>query len=90
MATRKAIKHRYPLNKICVFTNRGTSGVTSNDGKLCKITRLKPPEEWTKNEPGYVIQFFHNGNAFGVLESEIAPASKQMINRQTARNGSVE
>ncbi len=68
--------HHFELGGACVFTNRGTSGVTSNDGKKCRITRLKPELEWHQGEPEYVIEFLDErdrgtGHGFGCRESEL-------------------
>jgi len=67
----KAIKHKYRMGQVCVFTNRGVSGVTSNDGKQCKIVRLKPVDEWAQSEPEYVIGFLGENHGFGARESEL-------------------
>ena len=64
-------KHRLSLGQECVFTNRGTSGVISNDGQRCRITRLKPPNEWCRGEPEYVIDFLNKDHDFGCRECEL-------------------
>ena len=74
MTTKETEGHRYGVNQICVFTNRRTSGITSNDDKRCQITRLKPAEEWVTEEPAYVIEFIDGSNSFGVRECELQPA----------------
>jgi len=74
MVAKQPVLHRYRLDQICVFTNRGTSGITSNDDKRCQITRLKPAEEWVTEEPAYVIEFIDGSNSFGVRECELQPA----------------
>lgn len=63
--------YKYKVDDICVFTNRGTSGVTSNDGKQCRVTRLKPKEECRRGEPEYVITFLDGSNLFGCREREL-------------------
>lgn len=63
--------HKYRMGQVCVFTNRGVSGVTSNDGKHCKIVRLKPVDEWAQGEPEYVIDFLNENHGFGARESEL-------------------
>lgn len=74
MSVSKAIKPRYRLGQVCVFTNRGISGITCNDGKRCRIVRIKPEEELTDGEPAYVIRFLDNeDHGFGVRECELAP-----------------
>jgi hypothetical protein len=60
----------FQVGDVCVFTNRGSSGVTANNGKQCKILRVK--EFWVNPKvPEYNIQFLHNGNGFGVSEREL-------------------
>lgn len=66
-----SISYRYQVDQICVFTNRGTSGNTDNDGKHCRIIRLKPIEEWFQGEPEYVIEFLGENHGFGVRECEL-------------------
>ncbi|HOX11076.1 MAG TPA: hypothetical protein P5323_00985 [Candidatus Moranbacteria bacterium] len=67
------MNHFYKLGQICVFTNKGTSGIAKHNGKKCEITRLKPKEEWSRrDEPEYVIEFF-DGGGFGVRECELKP-----------------
>ncbi len=74
MSVGKAIKTRYRLGQICVFTNRGISGITTNDGKRCRIERIKPESELTDREPAYVIRFLDDeDHGFGVRECELAP-----------------
>lgn len=51
------MNHQYGLRDVCVFTNRVVSGVTSNDGEHCRITRLKPEREWHQGETEYAIEF---------------------------------
>ncbi len=65
--------HKYRLGQDCIFTNRGTSGVTKNDGKRCRIVRLKPANEWAQGEPEYVISFLDENHGFGVRECELQP-----------------
>lgn len=70
------MRHQYKLGDICVFTNRGVSGVTSNDGKHCRITSLKLREWWAQGEPEYVIEFLDEEgrgieHGFGCRESEL-------------------
>ena len=77
MTTKQEVRHRYRMGQICIFTNRGTSGVTSNDGKRCEIVRLKPVEEWTHKEPGYVINFLDKDHGFGVRECELEPTKEK-------------
>lgn len=67
------VQHKYKLDQICIFTNRGESGITSNNGKLCKIVRLKPVEECLRGEPEYVIRFLDRDHGFGVRECELEP-----------------
>ena len=76
MTTKQAVQHRYQMNQVCVFTNRGVSGIRSNDGKRCEIVRLKPVEEWAQGEPEYVIHFLGENHRFGVRESELQPTPK--------------
>lgn len=64
--------HKYKFGQICIFTNKGSSGVTSNDGLKCEIIRLKPLDEWVYPEPAYVI-IFEDGRSFGVRQSELEP-----------------
>ena len=71
MATRQTAQYRYRMDQVCVFTNRGVSGVRSNDGKRCKIVRLKPVEEWAQGEPEYVIHFLDENHGFGARECEL-------------------
>jgi len=64
------------VNAVCRFTNRGISGVTSNDGRLCRITLRKPPEQWAQGEPEYVIRFldehgYDTNHSFGARECEL-------------------
>lgn len=66
----------YKVGDICIFTNRGVSGVTSNDGKRCRITLQKPREWWAQGEPEYGIEFLDDhsrgtGHGFGCRESEL-------------------
>lgn len=75
MATKQAVQHRYRMNQVCVFTNRGVSTVACNDGKHCRIVRLKPVEEWAQGEPEYVIHFLDENQGFGARESELKPAN---------------
>lgn len=65
------MQHQYQVGQVCTFTNRGVSGITRNDGKRCKIVRLKPVEEWAQGEPEYVIQFLDEQHSFGVRECEL-------------------
>ena len=71
MTAKQAVEHRYQMGQVCVFTNRGVSGVRSNDGKRCKIVRLKPVEEWAQGEPEYVIHFLDENHGFGTRECEL-------------------
>jgi len=64
-------QHRYRVGQVCVFTNRGSSGVTENDGEKCRITSLKPRRTWINNEPGYSIEFLDRNHGFGVRECEL-------------------
>ena len=68
-------KFRFAIKDICVFTNTGSSGVQSNDGKRCRITALKDPKKapWRGllDEPGYTIEFLDGSNSFGCRESEL-------------------
>lgn len=75
MTAKQAVRHRYRMGQVCVFTNRGVSGVTENDGKRCRIVRLKPAEEWAQGEPEYVIHFLGENHGFGVRECELEPAN---------------
>ncbi len=65
--------HRYGVGQVCVFTNRGVSGVTKNDGKRCQIVDLKPEKHWFQGEPEYVIKFLDENHGFGVRECELKP-----------------
>lgn len=69
--------HSYVVGQVCVFTNRGVSGVTKNDGKRCEITHLKPPEHWFQGEPEYVIMFLDGSGGFGVRECELQPVDQE-------------
>ena len=66
---------RFSVGDICIFTNRGSSGYTGNDGKKCRIVGIKDPEDekWCGllDEPGYVIKFLGGSNSFGCRESEL-------------------
>ena len=67
---------KFSVGDVCIFTNKGASWVTSNDGKRCRIVRTKDPEsdEWKEliDEPGYVIEFLDDSNnGFGCRESEL-------------------
>ena len=73
--------HKYCLSQICTFTNRGTSGVTSNDGRQCQVVRLKPPDEWVSDEAGYVVEFSPGGHGLGVRESELEPVPIDEVRR---------
>ena len=77
MTANQTVQHRYRMGQVCVFTNRGVSGVTSNDGKRCKIVRLKPVEEWVQGEPAYVIHFLDENHGFGVRECELEPITEK-------------
>lgn len=77
MTTKQAVQHRYRMNQVCVFTNRGVSGVRSNDGKRCEIVRLKPVEEWAQDEPEYVIHFLDENHGFGARECELEPTTEK-------------
>lgn len=70
---------RFSVGDVCIFTNRGSSGVTKNDGKKCRIVRTKDPDsdEWRRllDEPGYVIKFLDGSNGFGCRERELEPAT---------------
>ena len=83
MTVKKAVQHRYQIGQVCVFTNRGVSGVKINDGKRCKIVRLKSAEEWAQGEPEYVIHFLvaeflvDENYGFGVRECELEPTTKK-------------
>lgn len=65
------------MNQVCVFTNRGVSGVRINDGKRCKIVRLKPSREWAQGEPEYVIHFLDVNHGFGARECELEPTTEK-------------
>ena len=69
--------HKYRIGQVCTFTNRGTSGVTKNDGKRCEIVRLKPANEWAQGEPEYVIRFLVENHDFGVRECELEPVTEK-------------
>lgn len=75
------LQHRYKLGQICIFTNRGTSGIKSNDGKRCRITRLKRPDEWATEEPAYVIAFLDENHGFGVRGCELEPVDGDKTER---------
>lgn len=67
----------FNVGDICTFTNKGSSGVRSNDGKECSIARLKEREMWiNSNVPEYVIRF-GDGNGFGASERELQFKLKQ-------------
>jgi len=78
--------HRYWMGQVCVFTNHGVSGVTSNDGKRCNIVLLKPVEEWVQGEPEYVIHFLDKKHGFGARESELEPVNSKEKCDETVRN----
>jgi len=67
--------YKYAVDDVCVFTNKGSSGVTANDGKFCRIAELKKGPEWVGllDEPHYVIEFLDGSNTFGCRESELEP-----------------
>lgn len=71
---------RFSVGDICIFTNRGFSGVTKNDGKRCRVVRIKDPasKEWRGliDKPGHVIQFLDGSNSFGCRESELEPITQ--------------
>lgn len=76
----QSLSHRYRLDQICVFTNRGISGITCNDGKRCRIVRIKPESERTDGEPAYVIRFLDgDGHGFGVRECELEPDTMDQL-----------
>lgn len=75
MIRRMPREHRLKVGQICVFTNRGSSGITKNDGKKCEIRRCKPRKEWASDVPEYVIEFMGEDHGFGCLESELESAS---------------
>ena len=77
MVAKQTVQHRYRMNQVCVFTNRGVSGVRSNDGKRCEIVRLKPVEEWAQGEPEYVIHFLDENHGFGARECELEPTTEK-------------
>lgn len=77
MTVKQAVRHRYQMGQVCVFTNRGVSGVRSNDGKRCEIIRLKPVEEWVQAEPEYVIRFLDDNRGFGARERELEPTNEK-------------
>ena len=66
------MKARYAEGNRCIFTNKGVSGVTANDGVGCTINSVKPSEYWTRGKPEYVISL-DNGNHFGCRECELEP-----------------
>ena len=70
---------RFKIGDQCIFTNRGSSGVTKNDGKECRVTQIKDPEsdEWrgTLDEPGYIIEFLDGSGGFGCRECELEQAT---------------
>lgn len=66
-------KHSFRAGDTCIFTNRGASGVTKNDGKRCRIVRLKPQKEWYQSEPEYVTHFLDGSGGFGCRECELTP-----------------
>lgn len=67
------VRHRYGLNQVCVFTNRSESGDTTDDGKRCRIVRLKRADEWAQGEPEYVVDFVGGDHRFNVRECELEP-----------------
>ena len=75
MPLRQKVPYKYQKDQVCLFTNRGTSGITSNDGKRCRIVRLKPVEEWAQGEPEYGIHFLEENHGFGARECELEPAN---------------
>ena len=75
MTTKETEGHRFEMNQVCVFTNRGVSGITANDGKRCKIVRLKPSTQWAQGEPEYVIHFLDENHGFGARECELEPTN---------------
>lgn len=66
----------YEPSEEYIFTNRGESGVTSNDGLKCVITRVKPKKECLRGEQEYVIRL-ENGRVFGVRHCELTPIPKK-------------
>ena len=70
---------RFSVSDICTFTNKGSSGITKNDGKRCRVVGTKDPESdmWRGllHEPGYIITFLDGSNIFGCRESELEPAT---------------
>lgn len=70
-------RFRYKVGDRCIFTNKSSSGVTSNDGKTCEIVGIKDPskEPWLGllDEPGYSITFLGEKHSFGCRESELDP-----------------
>lgn len=77
MTANQVVRHRYRQGQVCVFTNRGVSGVRKNDGKRCEIIRLKPVEEWAQGEPEYVIHFLDENHGFGARECELELTTKK-------------
>ena len=73
--------HRFKAGdgKIYTFTNKGSSGVTKNDGRHCRILALKAGPFWEEvlDEPGYAIEFLEDDgpSGFGCRESELQPVN---------------
>lgn len=69
-------QYKYAVDAVCRFTNRGISGVISNDGRLCRIASRKPLEQWAQGEPEYIIRFldkqgYDTDDGFGARECEL-------------------
>jgi len=73
MTTASMPKHRYQLGQVCIFTNRGISGVTGNDGERCRIISIIPIGERVNDEPWYGVQFLDRDHNFGACERELKP-----------------
>lgn len=82
MRNRNRPTPQFKVGDVCVFTNHGSSGYRGNDGKQCRITRIKHRDEWVdSNVPAYVIQFIGEDHGFGVSENELKPAKRKEVAR---------
>lgn len=79
----RCLEPEFVVTDICVFTNKGSSGVKSNDGRECRILRVKEPGMWVNPAvPEYVIGF-DDDHGFGASERELVLVRKQQTKGKT-------
>jgi hypothetical protein len=67
---------RHGIGAVCIYTNRGGSGVTSNDGNRCRIDNYAGVTG-EGGQPLYSITFVGTRHGINARHDELAPLKRQ-------------